>query len=290
MKRLLPFLVLATSCTVPAAAWWPEGHSVIADGAVRSLPADVPSWFRAGGGLVAHLAQDPDVAKSPQVPIARDTEDPEHYLDFELLKGKPLPATRHEFLRLCARDGLDPKDVGTLPYAVAGWTERLAIAFAEHRKWPDNPHIRTKCQVYAGILSHYTGDLCMPLHTTIHHDGRARPDGTTPRSGIHARVDSLIEKVGLTPDELARDQKIEPAEQLLPYVVAEIEQSRALIDRTYELEPQLPPSQGAWKPSPEVLAYTRERGRESTRFTAALFLTAWRNSAGIKLPPWLNRK
>lgn len=290
MKRFVSTaLVLAAVLALPARAWWPEGHSVIAEGAALALPVDVPAWFREGGALVGHLAQDPDVAKNPGAPLLRNAEEPEHFLDLELLKGKPLPANRHLFLKLCAAEGVDPKDVGTLPYSVAEGAERLTVAFAEHRKWPLNASIRTKCLVYAGLLAHYSGDLCMPLHTTIHYNGRALPDGRSPRTGIHEKVDSLIERVGLTPADLAADQKVEPLPKLLPGVLEEIERSRALIDRTYELEPQLPPSSGEWKPSPEILAFTRERGRAATRFTAALYLTAWRNSASIKLPTWLKR-
>lgn len=288
MRYLTP-LIAAAFLALPVRAWWPLGHSLIAEGAVRALPAELPGWFRAGGSLIGHLAQDPDVFKSPQAPHARDTEEPEHYLDFELLKGKPLPATRYAYLKQCAATGVDAKDAGTLPYAVAEWTERLTIAFAEHRKWPDDPNIRTKCQVYAGLLSHYAGDLCMPLHTTVDHDGRALADGRPPRTGIHSRVDSLIEKANLTPEELGKDQQLEAAPKLQPFILAEIERSRAQIDRTYLLESQLPPRKGEWTPSPEILTFARERGREASRFTASLYLTAWRNSTGVKLPEWLDR-
>jgi hypothetical protein len=218
-----------------------------------------------------------------------DAEYGEHYIDWELLKGLPLPPTRNEFLQLCAREKLEPKKVGLLPYAIAEWTERLAVAFAEHRKWPENPHVRTRCLVYAGNLSHYTADLCMPLHTTIDFDGRARPDGSSPRSGIHAKVDSLVEKLALKPADLANDQSVAPAEALLPVIVKEIHRSRAMIDRTYELEAKLPPERGDWTPTPEVRAFARERARAATRFTASMYLTAWRKSAGITLPPWLER-
>ena len=66
--------------------------------------------------------------------------------------------------------------------------------------------------------------------------------------------------------------------------------SRALIDRTYALEDQLPPAQGDWKPSAEIIAFATERARASTRFTASLYLTAWQKSARLRLPPWLERE
>jgi hypothetical protein len=274
----------------PARAWWPEGHSIIASGAVKALPSEVPQWFREGGGMIAHCAQDPDLVKSRSLPELNDTEGPEHYLDFELLAGKPLPANRYIYLKLCADMKLNPNKVGTLPYSVTEWTQRVTMAFAENRKYPENPYVKSKALVYAGILAHYAGDLSMPLHCTVDYNGRAKPDGTSPSSGIHAKVDSLVEKCELKPEELAADQKPEAVDDIMLRVLEEIQASRKLIDKTYELEPKLPPESGEWKPSPEVLAFTKERARAGTRFLSSLYLTAWRKSERLQLPAWLKRE
>src|SRR5262245_49838756 len=223
MKRLLPLLgaglLAAMLVSVhPAWAWWPVGHGIIARAAVQALPAEVPAFFRAGADQVAHTSFDPDVAKNRAAPMLSDEESPEHYIDSELLAGKPLPEKRYAFIALCTQAKLEPDRVGLVPYSTAEWTERLAVAFAEHRRWPDNPFIRSKCLVYAGFLAHYAGDLTQPLHTTIHFDGRARPDGSSPRSGIHNKVDALIERLQLRPEELAKDQKIAPVEKLFPAI------------------------------------------------------------------------
>lgn len=311
MKRIFVAITLCLlTQTLPAFAWWPQGHSILAAAALKSLPDDVPAYFRHDPGQVAHCAQDPDVAKSPVLPFTTDREDPEHYIDYELLKGRAFPATRDGYMTMIAGLNLAPKQAGLVPYAVAEWTERLSITFAEYRKWPNNPYIQTKSLVYAGILAHYAGDLCMPLHVTNDHDGRARPDGSSPRTGIHAKVDSLIEKLNLKPDELAKGQDIQvvsatapvpanwqgPANNraiikgLFPAILQEMELSRSKINSAYDLEAQLPPEQGAWTPSAAITAFTTERGRESTRFIASLYLTAWRRSAAIQLPRWLVRE
>lgn len=274
---------------LPASGWHTRGHSIVAEAAVLSLPAEVPAYFRAGAAVAGHTAVDPDAFKDRATPHLRNQEGPEHYIDFELLKGRPLPQTRYEFLKLCAREALEPADVGLAPYAIAEWTERLTLAFAEHRKWPKNPHVQSKSLIYAGLLAHYSGDLAQPLHTTIHHDGRAGADGKSPRSGIHTRVDSLLERLDLKPGDLAGAVRPEPLPALLPGVVAELERSRAQIDRTYALETHLPPREGEWKPSPEIRAFTEERARAAVRFTGSLYLTAWRNSAKVRLPDWLER-
>lgn len=286
----LAVLAVLAAATAPGWSWWGNGHSIVTEAAVLALPAEIPGWFRQGRGTIAHCSQDPDVFKHRSTPQLRRAEEPEHYLDWELLKERPLPEQRYEFLKLCAELKQDPDKVGTLPYAIVEWTERLTTTFAEHRKWPGNPHVRAKALVYAGVLAHYTGDACMPLHTTVHFDGRARADGTSPRSGIHARVDSLIEKVPFTPAELSRELEVRAHEKLWPAVLAELKASHALVDQTYELEPLLPPREGAWKPDPRIRSWAQERGRSAARFTAEMYLSAWRNSARLTLPPYHERE
>jgi len=291
MKQLTVFAGLALMCGAgPASAWWGNGHGILTQAAVRSLPPEVPAFFREGEATIAHCVQDPDVAKDRSTPNLRDAETPEHYFDAELLGDRPLPRTRYQFLKLCAEAKLDPSNVGLVPYSVTEWTERLAVAFAEHRKWPANPHVRVKCLVYAGFLAHYAQDMSQPLHCTIHHDGRAKPDGSSPRSGIHNGVDALIEKLQMEPRELAR--KVEPRSYtaLFPAVLAQLKESRSRVERVYELEKELPPREGPWTPTPAIREFAGERAEASVRFTADLYLTAWRKSATIRLPAFLERE
>ncbi len=281
---------LVLALVPPALGWFPGGHGILSRAAVRGLPEDVPAFFRSGEGAVAHYSHDPDVAKNRGTPILRDAERPEHYLDLELLQGRELPRDRFAFVRLCAEIGVRPEKVGFLPYAVAEWTERLTVAFAEHRKWPENPFIQDKCLVYAGHLCHYAEDLCQPLHLTVHFDGRARPDGSSPRSGIHAKVDGLVQLLSLDPGDLASGPAVGPLEDLVAGVLGMVDSSYALVDRVYELEHLLPvPGKTAPPPAAEVVLFAGERARVAARFTSALFLTAWRRSETVRLPGWLNR-
>jgi hypothetical protein len=47
----------------PVQAWWPDGHSTLSKAAVQALPTEMPAFFRAGAGMIAHTTQDPDVSK-----------------------------------------------------------------------------------------------------------------------------------------------------------------------------------------------------------------------------------
>ena len=195
VHALIGVFVLCVITSPTVYAWHQQEHQFITAAVQRILPDDVPGWFVAGvPGLAAHCSVDPDVFKSRGTPHLRDAEAPEHYLDLELLGGTKLPKTRYTYLALCAKKGVAPEKAGLLPYAVIEWTQRLTLAFAEHRKWPDDPHIRAKCLVYASNLAHYAADLCQPLHTTIHFDGRADEGGSSPRTGIHQKVDGLLHK------------------------------------------------------------------------------------------------
>jgi hypothetical protein len=174
---------------------------------------------------------------------------------------------------------------------VVEWTQRLAAVFAEHRAWPDNPHIRRRALVYAGIVAHFAEDLQMPLHTTVHYDGRLKPDGNSPRTGIHMKLDALPGKLAGDPNELARGLLVEAMDpnDLLGEVMAELLASHKLVDRVYALEGQLPAYGEKLIPDSPAEALARERARASARMAARMILTAWRMSASIEIPKWHRR-
>ena len=274
--------------TAPTWAWWGGGHETLTRASVKALPEEIPEFFRAAfaENAIAHGAYDPDLARNRSAPNARAAESPQHYFDVELLQGRPFADNLGAHIRLCAELGTSYHSVGTLPYVLAEWTERLAIAFQEHRKWPDNPIIQSKCLVYAGFVAHYAQDMCQPLHLTVHFNGRAKPDGSSPGTGIHENVDALVGRLKLKVDDLAKDQEIMPVEELLPAIFQQIKAGHRLVDSVYDLEEDLKNYQ---EPTPALVDFTNERAREAVRWNAALYLTAWRMSDDISLPGWLNR-
>jgi hypothetical protein len=273
-------------------AWHEEGHQAACRSAVASLGKDaMPTFFQAGAGMIAHACVDPDCFTRPIAPSElHEAESPEHHFDLELLEGNAPPARRYEYLAFCAQRKIDPRKAGLLPFAVAEWTQRLTVALAEYRKWPDNPYIQQKCLLYAGILSHYAADLCQPLHTTIHYDGRSRSDGNSPRSGIHSKVDALLGKLAIDANRPLAGVQAAPMDDLLAGVMAEIAASHALVERVYELEKDLPTYDAPLAAGSPAARFAAERLRACARFIASLYLTAWRDSAKIKLPEWLHRE
>ncbi|MHB1155719.1 MAG: phospholipase C/P1 nuclease family protein [Phycisphaerales bacterium] len=294
--------------TTAAFAWHEKEHHAITAMSARLLAPGstdaanpnglpgVPDWFLAGiADDAAQDSLDPDNFKNRAMPQLDSTEPPEHYLDYESLEamGVPpgvMPRFRYDYYKLCYEHQLDPRKIGVLPWAVAEWQQRLTLAFAEHRKWPNNATIRRKCLVYAGLMSHYAGDLCMPLHTTMHHDGRVKThNDRSPRSGIHAKVDGLFRTFDYDPRKVLDGAQAEVYGDVWAAIREEFDRSHALVDRVYELADKLPPRNGHTDDA-DVIAFGAERMKAGVTFIASLYRTAWVKSADVKLPDWLDRE
>jgi hypothetical protein len=278
---LLVALMVGALLVSTAPAWWVKGHESIADAATVGLPAEVPAFFRAGGKTLALFAGDPDRWKNRTARFLKAAEFPNHFLDLEDLDGKEmeLPQDRFKgeaFLRALKRR---PEETGLLPYALMENFDRLCCAFYDHRADPENPTIRMKCLAYAGILSHYTGDTAMPLHTTRDYDGKKGGDGNWVQKGIHAKIDAFPEKNKFSPDEICRGLKARAIEDVWQYVLKTIKESHRFVPKCYELD-----AAGVIDtPTAESRAFVMERCRAGAQFTMDLWYSAWLKSA--KMPP-----
>ncbi len=265
-------------------AWWCDGHTVLTQASFVALPEGVPAFFRAGAAEAGHYVCDPDLFKNNQVPEISAAELPEHYFDIELLDGHTVPSHRNQLLSLCDSLGVEPSKVGYAPYATTEWTQRLTIAFAEHRRWPANEAIKAKCLVYSGILAHYAQDLCQPLHVTVHFDGRADAHGKVPHTGIHESVDSLIERLGLSDSAIATNVSPTSFDDIRAAVQEELRRSHALVDVIYDHEQEMRTASGD-----HAKSFATERSEAAAQFTASLLVSAWELSESVELPGWLRR-
>jgi hypothetical protein len=283
MKRIIP---LAASCFLVmvlaslARGWWVIGHGTIAEAAAAGLPDDAPAFFREAGKQFAHLAGDPDRWKNPKAPHLKAAESPDHFLDLENFDGKDLPADRWKAIVLLAELKQEPDRTGMLPYAILENYERLCCAFRDYRETPDDPAVRSKCIVYAGVLSHLTGDLAMPLHTTRDYDGRKGADGKVEQKGIHAKIDAFPERNGLSAEEMARGLKAAEVEDPWARVLKALAESHAQVDRCYELDK----ADAFDKSTDEGRKFILERCRAGVQLTEDLWYTAWLQSAKLPKP------
>lgn len=286
------FFIIILVLESPIWGWWPKGHDILTRASIKVLPKkDFPEFFRLDKGLISHCAIDPDITKNKSTAYLEPGRHPTHYFDLELLKGYPLPKSKYEFFSLCDQLAVKPEQIGILPYVVAEWTEQLALAFTEFRKWPHNPFIQSKCLIYAGFVAHYAQEVCQPLNLTIHWNGRVDSDGTNSSTKIHERIDSLIQYLNLNTDNLIREQQVNPFDDLMVGIWKQIEAEHSKVDLIYQLEDRLTAVTIKGRdPSPEVVDFALERAREAVRFTAALYLTAWKLSGRFRIPRWIDRE
>lgn len=269
----------------PAAfAWWAKGHENVAHVAVIVLPADMPEFFRNGPAAIMSSSTDPDWWSDRATPELRTAQARDHFIDLELLKGRQMPSTRGEFFALCKELHVEPSMVGFVPYAAHEWYERLVLALAEYRKHPDDRNVQAKVLYIAGVMSHFTADMTQPLHTTVDYDGRANPDGSSPRTGIHAKVDALLDRR----PPLDMKLNIEAEKDIFAVFVRAIMESHGKVEKVYALEKRLPTPgvEGDVKPDAEVQALAGERFLAAVKLTATAWYSAWIQSKDIEVPGW----
>ena len=284
-RVLATCLALAVVGASAGSAWLSSGHRRVAVDAVRILPTSLPTWFRDHPEEVGDAAVDPDYWKNAATPALRDGEEPNHFLDQELLGGAELPPLRSRYMELLTRKHLEAERVGFLPYAIIEGFERLTLCFAEARSRPGDAGIETKCRVVAGWLGHYAADLEQPLHTTVDHRGWMTRPNEPATEGTHYRVDALFTSAAF--DRGAALAEVVPETIADPWaaVLAQLAASHALLGRVRTIEPKLPRIEER-SSAPEVVAFAAERYRTTAWWLASLYRSAWQRSAAIEVPRW----
>lgn len=229
MSNTLAAMCAATIAltAAPAIAWDAHGHATITFLALESARADLPDWLadRAAWRRVGYQASEADRFRGTRLDVLAHENNPEHYMDLDLLEqfgltARSLPRLRNDYLRALiiakhehpervdAYDAaLDPEGdsewPGFLPYAIMEQYAKLCSAFKSVRTLEivNDPgraaqldQARANAIYHMGMLSHFVGDAAQPLHTTLHHHGWVgdNPDGFTTDAGIHARIDGGV--------------------------------------------------------------------------------------------------
>jgi hypothetical protein len=230
--RFIPLALafFALLATVTTRAWDYEGHRIVNQLGLASLPADFPAFVRepAAAGRIAFLAGEPDRWKSaPDLPL-RQYNSMDHYCDLEQLTEAGLdPATvssfRYDFAvqfaagraaHLDRFPAIDPAAnadhtrewPGFAPWAITEYYAKLKSAYSYLKAYGEagTPAEVADAQanvIYLmGVMGHYVGDCAQPLHTTIHHNGWVGPNpaGYTTWNKIHGWIDGgFIAKAGI---------------------------------------------------------------------------------------------
>jgi len=253
MRRAAVCLLAIVGLLSPAWPWGNEGHIAINRVAAEKLPPDVPAFLRKASAQLAYLGPEPDRWREPTELALKRSQEPDHYIDLELIEGMNLPPDRYSFYRaLEARrqqtpghpEDLLPERVGLQPYIAMEVYQRLIVAFREYRRAmarhrsPD--FAEANAIFYAGWLGHYVGDASNPLHTTIHYNGWVgpNPNGYTTANTIHWKMEGIfvaenlkqLEFADLVPAQPRR--LTDPFEDYLKY----LRESHQYVETVYQLE------------------------------------------------------
>ncbi len=203
--------------------WDYEGHRVVNQLALASLPKDFPAFAKTAKARerIAFLGGEPDRWRNrgDDLPLAH-FNGPDHYFDLDDLekfglKPETLPIFRYEFTaqlalaraahpeKFPAMDPLKNKDrtrelVGFAPWAIAEYCGKLKSGFSYLKAFQEYggtaeeiANAQENLLYIMGVMGHYVGDCAQPLHVTKHHHGWVgeNPNGYATNSSIHSWID-----------------------------------------------------------------------------------------------------
>ena len=249
MKRItLGFLALSGLAQLtgrPTLAWDYDGHRLVNQLALASLPTNFPTFVRvpAAAERIGFLSGEPDRWRNVQDLPLRHANGPDHYIDLEQLadyglKPEMLPVFRYDFVAQlalvrqahpdkfpvpeAARNEDHTRElVGFLPWAIVENYAKLKSGFSYLKAYeeaggtPDEIANAQENIVYVmGAMGHYIGDASQPLHTTIHHHGWVgeNPHQYSTNSRIHSWIDGgYFLKIGGA-NRQALESRLRPAQ------------------------------------------------------------------------------
>ncbi len=235
-----------TFAAVAGRAWDYEGHRLINQLALDSLPANFPTFIRTPEARerIGFLSGEPDRWRNTPDLELRHGNGPEHYFDLDLLGLYQLDTSsispfRYEFdaqlaLARSARPqnfpAMDPlKDadrtkalIGFLPWTITEFQGKLKSAFSYLKEYeaagtPEEiTNARENIIYVMGVMGHFVGDGSQPLHTTKHHHGWVgeNPKSYSTNYSIHSWIDGgYILQFGVNADKLRT--QLRPAKALV---------------------------------------------------------------------------
>lgn len=293
--RRFAVAALVLLMSAPAFAWGEKGHYITNEAAVMALPNDMPSFFYQAYSDLVWLGFDPDRWRSGGESIEA-MNPPDHFLDYEYVRGLQLPPDRYAFITLLGRSGtlrrhgITITTPGFLPWRIAELADTLTIEFRIWRSLPPNSIERGDCERdiihLAGILGHFAGDSANPEHTTTNFNGwlDPNPNHYPIDCNAHSRfendfVSHSIETKDVAPLVAAPVLRTDYFAAAMDSVRA----SNAEVERLYTID-----RDGGFdtmKPvKPEAKAFASARLAAGAALLRDLWWSAWRNSATPATP------
>ena len=229
-------------------AWDYEGHRIVNDLGLTSLPRDFPAFVRTPEAVerILFLAGEADRWRNSTNLPARHRLAPDHFFDIDDLapygfSPKTVSPFRYDFVAQLRMErvkhpekfpALDPSRntdhtrdlVGFLPWTINEHFAQLESAFSylkTYEQFGGTPEEIANAQqnvIYImGVMGHFAGDAAQPLHTTKHYNGWLgdNPKHFNTNKTIHSWIDGgFIRQAKIRADALK--PKVRPARLIWP--------------------------------------------------------------------------
>jgi len=244
MKKLLLLAGLSTLVGQSVFAWDYEGHRLVNQLALSSLPKDFPAFALTPDAQerIAFLAGEPDRWRSTPNLELQHSQEPEHFFDLEELSlygltPETLPIFRYEFVSIvdaahkahpekfpATRDDRAHKYswTGLLPWTITENYAKLKDEFSYLKTFETQGGTPAEIEnakediIYTmGVVGHYVGDAAQPLHTTKYFNGWVgdNPHHYTTNNHFHGWIDGgYIAKTRIEDDMGDMKKKMRPAQ------------------------------------------------------------------------------
>jgi hypothetical protein len=297
MRRTLLTLLLAATCPLLVSGWGEQGHTIVGQAAAKTLPQDMPMFFRAADDQLAYLNAEPDRwrdAREQTFGTWLNATSKEHYVFLDLVPPEALQASdRYAYLDILAKRGIVSPVVrvggssGLLYFRVLELAQEVRVGFRALRETKDSPKrswIQARIIDDAGILGHYVADGANPHHTSVHMFGwLGNNESYVTDAAFHSRFETdyvqshvqlrdVLEKVPRQP-RIIRDLQAD--------VLQYLKRSNSLVEQLYQLDRE--ERFGLSTTGTAQKAFTVARLADAATLLRDLWWTAWITSG--EAPP-----
>lgn len=168
-------IIIALIALTLLSSWGFYAHFRVNRVAVFTLPRAMSGFYQANIEYLTEHAISADRRR-----YVDSAEIPRHFFDADHYGKDPFHTVPQKWNDAIAKYSADTLyKYGTLPWTIQYNYYRLVDAFKNH----DTSAIKH----YSAYLGHYVADACVPLHTTMNHDGQL-----THQDGLHALWESRL--------------------------------------------------------------------------------------------------
>lgn len=179
IKKLFFLIICIFFISLSIFSWGFFIHKEITKQAISFLPDSIKVFYNRNYTEIVSRSIEPDLLK-----YSDKSEIPKHFIDLENYSGNEFKNKLPTYSDLIAKYGSSKiLEYGYVPYVILFYMDSLTSAVSVK---DDQKIIK-----FSAYLSHYIGDINVPLHTTVNYDG----SGIT--KGIHSRFEEKLSEIVL---------------------------------------------------------------------------------------------